>query len=284
MAQSAPIVSNFCPSRLRTPLFNNVTISQLKLLKNEENSLFLPPPQIQPSNSHKSAHRAEPKISRWEDEVEQTLENLPDDLFAVYDRFLERIPPKDWVYVEAILRWTLYLHSDWGAILMEQLADAIAFDLTNSVQYVYKPTRRQRNIQAISDWLEGLIVYRPLCNELQIELAHASVQDYILSEHFSAKFHLDLSHCVPWARRQGLCPSTAMCRGAEAGPATVTSAQICVRAPPSCRLRVGGPFLPVPTYHGTPQQICPNPIPIHCYFQRCNMLLPTPPIISTDRK
>ncbi|KAJ7871537.1 ankyrin repeat-containing domain protein [Mycena leptocephala] len=132
---------------------------------------------------------------RWEEDVEQILENLPNDLFAVYDRFLERIPSKDRVYVEAILRWTFYFHSDWGAIIMEQLADAIAFDFTNSVQYVYKPTRRERNIQAISDWLEGLVVFRSF-NTLQVELAHASVQDYILSKHFSAKFELDLSESV----------------------------------------------------------------------------------------
>ncbi|KAJ7774145.1 hypothetical protein DFH07DRAFT_988126 [Mycena maculata] len=90
--------------------------------------------------------------------LEEVLENLPNDLFEVYERFLKKIDQEDWVYVEATLRY-----------------------------------RRKANTTTIFDWLEGLIIEIKGSNETRVQLAHASVQDYLLSNQFHAKFGCDLN-------------------------------------------------------------------------------------------
>ncbi|KAJ7185146.1 ankyrin repeat-containing domain protein [Mycena haematopus] len=127
----------------------------------------------------------------FQDELDETLENLPNDLFEVYDRFLQNIRPKDWMYVEALLRWIMFSHHSgkfWEGLTMYQLADAIAFDFSNASQYIYNPHRRRDNIHAIPKWLTGLIQV----NGSSVILAHSSVQDYLLSDYFKQRFHSDL--------------------------------------------------------------------------------------------
>ncbi|KAJ6531630.1 hypothetical protein DFH09DRAFT_1326387 [Mycena vulgaris] len=128
---------------------------------------------------------------KWEDQLDEKLENLPGTLFETYDHFLNTILPEDLDYVVATLRWIMFSAE---IITLEQLAEAVAFDFSDPEQYTYKPERREHNTQAISDWLEGLTVTRTSSWGIpQLQLAHASVQDYLLSKHFTAKFDYDLS-------------------------------------------------------------------------------------------
>jgi ankyrin repeat protein len=125
----------------------------------------------------------------WPEDLDKTLEKLPDDLFGVYDRFLEAIRSDHFVYVEAVLRWIMF--STLRRITVVHLADAAAFDFSDPEQYVYKPSRRAGNTVAILKWLAGLV---DTCfPDGPISLAHASVQDYLLSKHFMAKFGADLT-------------------------------------------------------------------------------------------
>ena len=127
----------------------------------------------------------------WEGDLEKTLNNLPNDLFGIYNRFLEPVTSEHWVYVEGIFRWFVFSVTP---ITPDQLADAVAFDFSDPTKYVYRPDRREGNIRAIPKWLEGLIVIKhDMWGKSSVALAHASVQDYVLSKQFMAKFGRDLS-------------------------------------------------------------------------------------------
>ncbi|KAJ7274616.1 ankyrin repeat-containing domain protein [Mycena rebaudengoi] len=127
----------------------------------------------------------------WQEEWEQTLTQLPNDLFGIYDRFLGAVPSSAMVYVEAVFRWIVFAASP---ITLEELADAVAFDFSDPAQCVYKPGRREGNKIAIPKWLDGLIVIKDDdWGEDSVALAHASVQDYLLSKQFMDKFGGDLS-------------------------------------------------------------------------------------------
>ncbi|KAJ7274605.1 ankyrin repeat-containing domain protein [Mycena rebaudengoi] len=127
----------------------------------------------------------------WQEEWEQTLTQLPNDLFGIYDRFLGAVPSSAMVYVEAVFRWIVFAASP---ITLEELADAVAFDFSDPAQCVYKPGRREGNKIAIPKWLDGLIVIKNNGRRRDsVALAHASVQDYLLSKQFMDKFGGDLS-------------------------------------------------------------------------------------------
>ncbi|KAJ7759435.1 ankyrin repeat-containing domain protein [Mycena maculata] len=137
---------------------------------------------------------------KWEDQLDKKLENLPDSLFGIYDRFFDTIPPDDLVYVNAALRWIMfkkdldeYDPDNYGPIPLEMLADAISFDFSNAEEYVCMPNRREANAGAIVGWLEGLVINPTIDGKPRVILAHASVQDYLLSTHFTTRFKCDLS-------------------------------------------------------------------------------------------
>ncbi|KAJ7047052.1 hypothetical protein C8F04DRAFT_1308792 [Mycena alexandri] len=114
----------------------------------------------------------------YPDELEETLQNLPDELFSVYDRFIQK-NKKKWLYMEAILCWIMFSKQQ---VTLMQLADAISFDFSDPVQFKYIPDRWDSNAEAIFNWLEGLVIRSETWDHKPtITLAHASVQDYLLS-------------------------------------------------------------------------------------------------------
>ncbi|KAJ6586288.1 hypothetical protein DFH09DRAFT_254907 [Mycena vulgaris] len=123
----------------------------------------------------------------WEDELEKTLENLPNDLFGIYDRFLQAIRPEHLLYAQAALRWLVFSQEE---LTLEELADAVAFNFSDPTQYIYKPSRRGGNRLMIPKWLEGLAIFT---GSYYVILAHSSVQDYLLSTRFTDKFGCDFS-------------------------------------------------------------------------------------------
>ncbi|KAJ7434124.1 ankyrin repeat-containing domain protein [Mycena galericulata] len=125
-----------------------------------------------------------------QNELEQTLENLPNDLFGIYDRFLDRIRPEDLVYVTGILRWLVF---SADTVSLEQLADAVAFDFSKEEHYIYDPSMRRDHSEAIPEWFEGLATVSHEIFNSSLVLSHASVQDYIMSSHFTNKFGYDLN-------------------------------------------------------------------------------------------
>ncbi|KAF8184630.1 hypothetical protein K438DRAFT_1837602 [Mycena galopus ATCC 62051] len=130
---------------------------------------------------------------KWEDQLDNKLNNLPDTLFNIYDRFLDAIRPEDLVYVEGILRWIMFSVMPMS---LDELADAIAFDFSDAAQWTYKPSRRGDAASAIFDWLDGLIVNSTVNGNPKVALAHASVQDYLLSGHFITRYRRDLNQSL----------------------------------------------------------------------------------------
>src|SRR6266567_9471433 len=81
----------------------------------------------------------------WKGDWENTLNNLPDDLFGIYNRFLEPVTLEHWVYIEGIFRWLVFSATP---ITLDELADAVAFDFSDPEKYVYSPGRREGNTLA----------------------------------------------------------------------------------------------------------------------------------------
>ncbi|KAJ7646425.1 ankyrin repeat-containing domain protein [Mycena polygramma] len=126
---------------------------------------------------------------RRQTQLDETLNNLPTDLFGIYDRFLERLQPEDLVYVTGVLRWLMFSTETLNLL---QLADAVAFDFAGEPTYTYDPAQRQDNIAVVDEWLEGLVTVRENDGRRGLVLAHASVQDYLLNRRFTDKFGYDL--------------------------------------------------------------------------------------------
>ncbi|KAJ6538316.1 ankyrin repeat-containing domain protein [Mycena vulgaris] len=155
-------------------------------------------------------------------ELDKALENLPDTLFEVYDRFLDKVSPTHLVYVMAALRWIMFAA---GQITLDQLADALSFDFSNPDEYNYDPERRERNKLAIFSWLEGLVVKSATWfgTETTVVLAHSSVKDYALSDHFSTRFgcNLEKNHSYSFIART--CISYFLSVGDHSMPAKPAS-------------------------------------------------------------
>ncbi|KAJ7075242.1 hypothetical protein B0H15DRAFT_917036 [Mycena belliarum] len=145
--------------------------------------------------------------------LDRTLQNLPEELFDVYDRFMDAIPEsEERFYAIGVLRWLIYrknpppiLGLDMPKI--EQYADAVSFKVSSTSAdsiYIYDPNLRDKITTLIPQWLEGMVTIN---NKKCLELAHSSVRQYLLSERFSQKFNTDLN----------LAPShtslTKMCAG-----------------------------------------------------------------------
>ncbi|KAF8122515.1 ankyrin repeat-containing domain protein [Mycena galopus ATCC 62051] len=110
-----------------------------------------------------------------DEDLDTVLALLPNDLFGIYDRFILAIPKHWFPYAEAALRWIMFNYGNWGTEL--------------SLPYTYKPNRQETNKSAIPKWLAGLITV----GDKAVVLAHASVQDYLLSGHFKQRFNCDLA-------------------------------------------------------------------------------------------
>ncbi|KAJ7618021.1 ankyrin repeat-containing domain protein [Roridomyces roridus] len=123
-------------------------------------------------------------------ELDKTLANLPNDLFGIYDRFVETVRQEDLVYVTGIFRWLIYSAQ---SLDLAEIGDALAFDFSDPTCYIYDPNLRDDNVQAIPEWVEGLTTVRQHDGRRIISLAHASVQDYLFSGRFTEKFGFDLA-------------------------------------------------------------------------------------------
>ncbi|KAJ7855171.1 ankyrin repeat-containing domain protein [Mycena olivaceomarginata] len=115
------------------------------------------------------------------------LSSFPDSLFGVYSRFLQRIHPTAEVYVSAVLRWLSF--SCWQ-VTVAYLEDALTFDFSSPLEFVYDPTRRGENADRLFKMLEGMIVVNETRWDRVVSLAHASVKDYLQSERFTQEYTL----------------------------------------------------------------------------------------------
>ncbi|KAJ7286590.1 hypothetical protein C8J57DRAFT_1664818 [Mycena rebaudengoi] len=128
--------------------------------------------------------------------LDTILANLPNELYGIYDRFLERIDKDDYVYVERVLRWIVFSAKP---ISLPQLEDSLAFDFSDPHLYVYDPSKRGNNATSLCGFLEGLVTVgesvEAYTGELTLvaSLAHASVADYLVSDKFATKGRCDLN-------------------------------------------------------------------------------------------
>ncbi|KAJ7627856.1 ankyrin repeat-containing domain protein [Mycena polygramma] len=163
--------------------------SELKLnfkLKHIRRAQDAAPKVVDKSNGIVSSAGIVPR-SPSNPDLGRILDGLPNDLFGIYDRFLEPIHEDDAVHVATLLRWVAF--SAEPATLLE-LDDALAIDFSNPDQWVFEPATRGR-MEAVWDLLEGLVVTGPdsfvrsLRRRKQatvVTLAHSSVKDYIVSK------------------------------------------------------------------------------------------------------
>ncbi|KAJ6571501.1 ankyrin repeat-containing domain protein [Mycena capillaripes] len=73
-------------------------------------------------------------------------------------------------------------------IRLHELADAISFDFSDPSRFRYEPMIRQDMSSEILQWLDGLVILKSEWDGKDIVIAHASVQDYVLSTQFSNQF------------------------------------------------------------------------------------------------
>ncbi|KAJ7286557.1 hypothetical protein C8J57DRAFT_1708816 [Mycena rebaudengoi] len=128
--------------------------------------------------------------------LDTILANLPNELYGIYDRFLETIDKDDCVYVERILRWLLFSARQ---LTLPQLEDALAFDFSDPHLHVYDPAKRGNNATILCGFLEGLVIVRESAisytrgTSVVASLAHASVADYLVSDRFATKGRCNLN-------------------------------------------------------------------------------------------
>ncbi|KAJ7346966.1 ankyrin repeat-containing domain protein [Mycena albidolilacea] len=121
------------------------------------------------------------------DELQSTLDTLPDNLHDIYARSLKSVPGKNLPDVERLLHWLAFSHKP---LTVAQLEDTIAFDFSDPERYTFDPRRRPKRGVFIK-WLSVLVsvtirskdsvldadgVYR---GDATVGLAHSSVQDYL---------------------------------------------------------------------------------------------------------
>ncbi|KAJ7812949.1 hypothetical protein B0H14DRAFT_3150185 [Mycena olivaceomarginata] len=116
--------------------------------------------------------------SKLNPDLNTILANLPGNLFGIYRRFLKPIDQADFVYVARVLRWLVF---SGRPVSLAELEEALAFNFSNPVQFVYDPSRRGSYATAVCRLLEGLVTVSRV-NSLHsgiwskvVTLAHASV-------------------------------------------------------------------------------------------------------------
>jgi hypothetical protein len=132
--------------------------------------------------------------SKINPDVDAILDSLPSSLFGIYSRFLRPIHETDLSYVARILSWILF---SAAPLSLPELDDALAFNFSNPLRYIYDPTQRCGYAVGVCRLLEGLIIVNTMdsfnARSLQVVgLAHASVADYIVSDEFPQQYKYDL--------------------------------------------------------------------------------------------
>ncbi|KAJ7676065.1 ankyrin repeat-containing domain protein, partial [Mycena polygramma] len=134
------------------------------------------------------------RASRINPELGRILDQLPNDLFGIYTRFLEPIHKDDFVYVTTLLRWVAF---SARPVTRLELEDALAID---SDRWLFEPEDKGR-LEALWDSLEGLVIVGPVTSQYfhpdyeeqsAVTLAHSSVADYIASKEFLEEYKHDL--------------------------------------------------------------------------------------------
>lgn len=121
-------------------------------------------------------------------DLEDTLRELPADLYQTYDRIILKIPTTKRQAALQLLQFLLYSE---GNLKIPEAIDVMAVDLTKD--YSFDPKNRLRGHRDISGTFFGLIKFvgNPETNESDtvLALAHASVKDYLLSNEIIAPFN-----------------------------------------------------------------------------------------------
>ncbi|KAJ6505881.1 ankyrin repeat-containing domain protein [Mycena vitilis] len=135
--------------------------------------------------------RINPKLNT----ILSILNELPNDLFGIYTRFLQPINEDDVVYAAALLRWLAFSAEP---VTLCQLDEALAINFSEPDQWVFEPQNRG-NVEDVCRLLEGLVTVGsvpesdPADQKRPVTLAHSSVNDYIVSEQFATKYKHDLT-------------------------------------------------------------------------------------------
>ncbi|KAJ7629681.1 ankyrin repeat-containing domain protein [Mycena polygramma] len=138
--------------------------------------------------------------TRVDPDLDAILARLPTDLFGIYGRFLEHISADDFVYVTRLLRWLAF---SARPVTLRELEDALAIHFSDPNHGVFEQKNRGRLV-VVCDLLEGLVAVGlasstsrrhqdlPQTTGSVVALAHSSVADYIVSEHFLEEYKHDL--------------------------------------------------------------------------------------------
>ncbi|KAJ7286621.1 ankyrin repeat-containing domain protein [Mycena rebaudengoi] len=135
---------------------------------------------------------------KLEPNLHMILANLPNELYGIYERFMETIDKDDCIYVERVLRWLLFSAKPMS---LPQLEETLAFDFSDPHLAVYDPSKRGENATIICGFLEGLVIVGEDVTgptdrrtmSVVVSLAHASVADYLASDKFATKGRCNLN-------------------------------------------------------------------------------------------
>ncbi|KAJ7279580.1 hypothetical protein C8J57DRAFT_1502229 [Mycena rebaudengoi] len=126
---------------------------------------------------------------KLEPNLDTILANLPNELYGIYDRFLETVDADDFISVERVLRWLLFSAEP---LTLPKLEDALAFDFSDPHLHVYDPAKRGNKATILCGFLEGLVIVSKSWLAV-VSLAHASVADYLVSDKFATKGRCNLN-------------------------------------------------------------------------------------------
>ncbi|KAF7365667.1 Ankyrin repeat protein [Mycena venus] len=123
------------------------------------------------------------------DDLQTTLDTLPDNLHDIYSRSLKSIPKIHLLDVQRLLHWLVFSKQP---LTLEELEDTISFDFSDPEQYTFDTRKRPKRgifikwlsiLVSIDSWQENVLdlngFYYADCT---VSLAHSSVQDYLLLE------------------------------------------------------------------------------------------------------
>ena len=118
------------------------------------------------------------------EELEESLEDLPETLDGTYERILRKIPLKHTSKASAIMRWLCVARRPLG---LTEVADLLAVDLATS-KYIIK--RRLRDPRGVLQICGCLITTFPrssskkdaLLQDELVQFSHRSVQEYLVGE------------------------------------------------------------------------------------------------------
>ncbi|KAH7903273.1 hypothetical protein BJ138DRAFT_1168378, partial [Hygrophoropsis aurantiaca] len=108
-------------------------------------------------------------------ELQEALQNLPKDLYAMYHKMISKLRCEDRVRVLRILRWLAFSMRD---LSLKEVAEVVAVDMSGQKPH-FNANHRFIEIQGLLLLCGGFVSH----SQGEVKLSHMSIKDYLLSNH-----------------------------------------------------------------------------------------------------